>query len=905
MEGKAPPGRAFCPRCGRKYAVPEEELKRRPGVRFRGTCWHCDSDFVVVWKDGALGTELEERLPEPPPDERDILPRGLRIGKYEIEERLAAGGSSAVYRAFESGANRHVALKVLHRSPDSDYALRFRREVEVQANLKHPNLMPIFDQGTVEGKPFYTMELLQRPVTLEAIVGLHRSSRIAYNPLLRPLASRRELLRHVLLPVARAIDFANRRHGILHRDLKPDNVLVDARTLRVYVIDFGICHSLREKEAAVEERQRLAMGSIRSMPPEQARGEASPQGDVWALGALLYFILAGDAPVARALDLERVNLDQRIRNLEAIAASCRASGDLEEAAFYEARLDELRTGEVRTQRDLVRDAQDGVYVPLPTGTDPSLAAIVWHAMARDPKERYPDAAAFAEDLEAWLDGRPVRAHALALGPARAALHAGRLFVRRNRTPLVAAGSVLLLALAAGLLLFARLFSREEERVEEWLARARSAAEPALAAELLGKVLTLRPDHEEAKDLLQATRAFAPLQEKVAEATRVRARLEEVAAREKAPSGAASLRAEAEELGVERLAREMAAVLERVVLPDLKRLPANYPGRRLERDVRELAGFLKGRRFLVVSALPEGVEALLVPPLLPDRAELDWSAPRPLRPLAPVELEPGSYVLLFRRPGPPRPLCLPFRITRATPTQLVLSCPRDPALLPPDMVFVEGDERCDVGDPRFQEEAKQVRIPSFLIDAKEVTNALYAEYLAALAPEERALRVPRRLLPAQGERTAPLWTADGEASWVYPEGTGDHPVTGVSIEDARSYAAWRGARLPTAQEWERAARGVDGRDYPFGDALDPGACNAHTGSIAATGSHPADLSPFGVLDLAGNVAEWVEEESEGGQAAVKGGSFDLPRFRAMAASLDRRRGDLPHADVGFRCARAAE
>jgi formylglycine-generating enzyme required for sulfatase activity len=354
---------------------------------------------------------------------------------------------------------------------------------------------------------------------------------------------------------------------------------------------------------------------------------------------------------------------------------------------------------------------------------------------------------------------------------------------------------------------------------------------------------------------------------------------------------------------------VAAVLERVVLPGLRGLPAAHPGRSLEREAASLAGFLRGRRFLALNDPPEGVEILLIPPVAPGEKELDWSRPVPLgetlRRQEAIPLDPGSYVLLFRRSSPSRSLHLPFRVTRATDPQLMLACPVDPAALPEGMAYVEGTLEFAAGDPRFQESTRTATVPTFLLDEREVTNARYAEFLRSLPKDERARSVPRRLLTGEADRTAPLWNASGDGEWSFPEGTGDHPVTGVSLGDARAFSRWCGKRLPTPVEWERAARGADGRDYPFGDALDPRACNAQTGSIAAAGATEGDRSPFGVADMAGNVAEWTEDGTPGEFAVVKGGSYEMPRFHSMAAAFDRRRADLPHADVGFRCARSVE
>lgn len=915
--GKHEPGRAFCPKCGQKYAVPEEELLRRPGIRFRATCRTCETPFSVEWRDGALKTEIEEILEEGAED-RDVLHRGTRIGKYEIEGLIDSGGTSSVYKAFETGANRYVALKVLHRPADSDYGVRFRREVEVQGNLKHPNLMPIFDQGVVNGKPFYTMELLHKPTTLETVIGLFRAGRLGFNPHLRTLDSLESLLRHILMPVARAIQFANEQHGILHRDLKPDNVILDARTLRVYVIDFGICHVFQQAgsrlilparggptpETEAEERRRLAMGTARFMPPEQARGEIAPQGDVWALGALLYYMLSGEFPIARALDLQRVNLHKRITNLERIVASCHESGDSEEAAFYEARLAELKTGEVRTMRDVLRDAQDANYVPLQHGVPPALAAIVQRAMRKEPAERYASAAEFAADVQAWLEGRPVRAYAAALGAPRAGLYRSRLFTERHRTPLLAAGAVLLVGLGALATWFLHSTSREEARVEDWMRQAVASGDPDLQKELMGKVLTLRPDHTAAQELLESAKAFAPLRTRVLDAMRVKEQLDRAAAELSSAGRTEAPRVEARMKAAEQTARDMAAVLERGVLPDLRALPASYPWRATERQAEDLVSYLRGRRLLEVHDTPPGVEVTLIPPRNAEALELDWEHPRLLGSVRGAAfLDPGSYVLRFTHRETGLTVHLPFQITRPTPERFILRCPFDPSKLPPEMVFVEGAARAVYGDPRFFTETMTVEIAPFLLDATEVTNARYQAYVSSLPAEERPRAVPRRRITGAGDRTVPLWTEEEGGAWRFPGGTGDHPVTGISLQNARDFAAFEGKRLPTPQEWEFAARGADGRDYPFGSLLDVAACNAHTGSVARARAFPQDRAPCGAWDMGGNVAEWTEDGSGAETAVVKGGSFELPRFHALASAFERRTADSPWPDVGFRCARS--
>jgi len=904
-DAKRASGRAYCPGCGQKYAVPEEELKCHPGLRFRAKCPACRTEFSVRWEAGEMVTAAEAApREEEPAGGRPVLPKGTRVDKYEIEEALASGGSSTVYRAFDWGANRKVALKVLHRSPtDSDYGRRFQREVEVQGNLKHPHLMPIFDHGTVDGKPFYTMELLHKPMTLDRVVSLYRTRRLRYHPGLRKLAGLQALLRRVVLPVARAIAFAN-RNGVIHRDLKPGNLILDARTLHVYVIDFGICHLFKAAGQRIllrggqePEKEPLhpaqTTGTLRCMPPEQAEGSVSERGDVWALGALVRYILTGDLPVEPAIDLDRVSLDKRLANLRKIAASTRAAGDEAEAAFYESRIEELAAGSQRTIKDVLHDAREGIYSPLGEGVDPALAAIVSRAMQVDPAARYEDAEAFASDIERWLEGRPVRAYATELKPARAAVYRGRLFLLRNRGVVTgAAAAIVLAALGAGAWRI-RTVSKEEALVGRLLLKARREADPGAQEALLSRVLALRPREPEAKRLMGLTRRFAPLLGRIEEARRQRDRV-------------LLLRKQKRFEEAERLAADTAAVLGGSVLEDLRALPEDYPGRkRYEQEVVELAGFLRGTRILVLRGLPRGVRVDCIACRSRSGLELDWDHPRkwgvtPL-PFADRAIEAGSYVLAIRRESDPRPLLVPFVVDHATARRFELACPIDPARIPEGMCYVAGAKKMHYGDLRFSEEIRIVSVAPFFIDRYEVTNAEYARYVASLDPSSRSRAVPRRLLPGMKGRTAPLWTEGPGGTWTFPEEAGRLPVTGISQLDAGAYARWANKRLPTPEEWELAARGVDGRDYPFGMRLERNACNAHTGAVAEVGSFPRDRSPYGVFDMAGNVAEWTAGTT-GEHALVKGGSFDLPRFRAAATAFGRDRADLPYPDVGFRCAR---
>ncbi len=159
------------------------------------------------------------------------------------------------------------------------------------------------------------------------------------------------------------------------------------------------------------------------------------------------------------------------------------------------------------------------------------------------------------------------------------------------------------------------------------------------------------------------------------------------------------------------------------------------------------------------------------------------------------------------------------------------------------------QRFGMRDIPYQNEhpKRTVSIPEYHIDMYETTNKDYKEFLDGTEGI-----VPRmshvHLMP-------PSWK-DG----LYPEGTGEEPVVGVNWNNARSYCGWRGRRLPTEAEWEKAARGTDGNLFPWGNEFDDKKANSMglSGGVAPVGEFEGDVSPYGVRDMAGNVSEWVED-----------------------------------------------
>ncbi|MEZ6183612.1 MAG: protein kinase [Planctomycetota bacterium] len=334
------------------------------------------------------------------------LPPVLRqetLGSYRLQRELGRGAMGVVYEAVQVGLGRRVALKVLPRTQGivGTARERFRREAEATASLRHPGIVPIYDIGEDRGVLYFAMELVEGR-SLRA--ALDQDGRLA--PQVAAELGRR---------LAEALACAHAA-GIVHRDVKPDNVLLrgDGRPV---LTDFGLAR--RHSDAALT-REGTIVGTPLYMSPEQALGEEiDPRTDVYSLGVTLYEAICGRAPYEGATDTAQV-------------------------------LDRLVKDDVPPLRTVRPD------VPL------ALAGVVETALERDPGRRYADAGAFAADLARYLRGEPTLARPL--GRARRVLRR----LRRYRAPLTIGVMAAVLAVGAGWI--ARTASRRW-RASEFLVEA--------------------------------------------------------------------------------------------------------------------------------------------------------------------------------------------------------------------------------------------------------------------------------------------------------------------------------------------------------------------------------------------------------------------------------------------------
>ena len=285
-------------------------------------------------------------LPGPPalepPDEEITLLRRATGDRYVVERRLGGGGMAHVYLARHAVLATHLAVKVLHRhhARDAEMRTRFRREAEAAARLQHPNVVPIVDYGHLGDVEYIVMPFYSGGSLADAMTG---------GSTLTP-----ERAAAAAAQAAQGLDYAHRR-GVVHRDVKPDNVLFDAEG-HAAVTDFGIASTRFHARLTATGR---AMGTPHYMSPEQAMGRLlDGRSDVYALGILLYEMLSGDPPF---------------------------DGPDAYAVGYKH----------------VHEAPTPLEMAAP-GTPPALAAIAMRCLAKNPTERYQRAADLADALIAFL-----------------------------------------------------------------------------------------------------------------------------------------------------------------------------------------------------------------------------------------------------------------------------------------------------------------------------------------------------------------------------------------------------------------------------------------------------------------------------------------------------------------------
>lgn len=380
---------------------------------------------------------------------------GTQFGDYDLLAQIARGGMGVVFHARQRSLNRDVAIKMIlsGRFASPDELRRFRIEAEAAALLDHPNIVPIYDVGLHEDTPYLTMALIDGQSLAARIFNAEFKI-----PTDRPQEARerQKKIASLVRTLAIAAHHAHQR-GVIHRDLKPANILFDADR-QPRIADFGLAHQI-DSETLRTASSQLA-GTPAYMAPEQARlnsSELTTSVDVYALGAILFELLTGRPPFLGGTPLETLH-----KLLEEEPIDPRAVNPL---------------------------------------VDSDLAVICLKCLEKEPARRYESAAALADELQRWIDGRPIE--------ARPTAQITRLIKWSRRRPAIASLSLFsIVALVAFIILLIVSRHRIEER-RQFAVQQKQLAEAATAREQQEKdrlnELLNRLDFNHAETLLEKGR----------------------------------------------------------------------------------------------------------------------------------------------------------------------------------------------------------------------------------------------------------------------------------------------------------------------------------------------------------------------------------------------------------------
>ncbi|MCO4772409.1 MAG: SUMF1/EgtB/PvdO family nonheme iron enzyme [Deltaproteobacteria bacterium] len=763
----------------------------------------------------------------------DDLPKLTRLtessGRFSAREKIGQGAMGVVVLASDKDLKRRVAIKKLAphlvKQPVSVHS--FVEEARLTGSLDHPNIVPVYELGQDEsGQPFFAMRLLEGRPLIEILRLLREGDAVTHGEYTRTR------LLTIFLQLCGAVEFAHSR-GVIHRDLKPDNVVVGAYG-DVQLIDWGIAARVDDVDGPAPPALDVPAGTPGFIAPELLDNETQviPRRlDVFALGAVLYEILTlvRAAPGVTAHELMAATL----------------------------------TGEFEVPSSRAR----GRAIP------EALDAICMRALVRDPTQRTASVAALAREVEDFLEG----------------------------------------------------IADERRRADAADRTARQAVEILRMHKLLGEELRAAKNEVETRrievdpwDRIEEKRPLWHAEDRVREITGRRVELLE--------------QAEERYRHALELIRQHPASVEGLLALWMRRLRQeeragdDMAARRTQARIRALdpAGAeqrLRGDGTLALTSSPPGARVWLHPfdeqdRLLLPGAGIDLGS----TPLSDARVPFGRHLLMLEATNHVATR-VPVLLARDGRLELKVSL-RGHSEVPRGMLYVPGGPFLGGSRRHAHESLPMAFVGDFAISAFPVTFRDYGSFLDALRvenPAEAERRTPRTrhgerlMVPGARGHFAPL------PGPLVPAGAGPYsaraarrlPVVGVSWGDARAYCDWMSTQagmeigLPSAEQWEKAARGVDGRRYPWGETWDPGFCNcagARPGlpKLEPVGAYGMDESVYGMRDARGGVREWCIEEAGSGRRVCRGGDWTEGTGQGLGATYSAEE-EARSLRLGFRTA----
>jgi serine/threonine-protein kinase len=771
--------------------------------------------------------------------------------RYHSFATLGVGGNGTVHACFDPHLGREVALKVLHPKMREDMKAqrRFIREAHIMALIEHPNVLPLHEMGKREdGTVYFTMKRIRGGSLHDIINGLKVG-----DPAYREKYPLRRMI-DIFAHICNAVAFAHSRH-IIHRDLKPENIFIGSFG-EVQVCDWGLARVLGDVEQEEPQSGSTVMDTPHYMAPEQIAGRISDldeRTDVYALGVILYQILTFQHPYAA--DTSEGLMEAILKHEE--TPPCKQA------------------------------PQNNIPV--------ELEAICGEAMHKEQIDRYQSVNDLIADIANWQDGRPVKAW-----PVSPLRRAWKWCMSNPVFSCTITGIVTALIVAVGAAqMFNNIGSTSAIDAADGL-RREGLAQYTRKTELYNE--------------LQALRKVSIVKEKSETEKNIEAELATLHRSSESQLAAAEtfyqmLSGQDSDAWQEAMNEIYKARMDYAMLTDDKQLKITASAPKKNPKLQQIVQSGKSEGQLSIESSPPGARVTLHSLTPDDRgvirrgpAEDLGTTPLPARTLA-----KGSYLLILQAPNRD-PIHAPVYIDHG---EIETASILIPDAIPEGMVYIPAGRFLTGGDPGNRFRLHETHLDAYFIRQKEVSIREYREFWSdadggntepRFTPQIRFSRDIIEFIPA--------WDESGE---LHGSLRFEFPVIGITQHATERYCHWvsrkigRDCLLPTAQQWEKAARGVDGREFVWGDkflpdralCLENAAAMARFPVFAPSGAFPGDQSVYGVYDMAGNVREWTRSPFERNSPffQIKGASASTDQHFMRCASASE--AVVVPTDVGFR------